>query len=379
MKRLPSELEDAVIDFCHDDHGTLASCGLVCRAWLPASRYHLFCTISLTMQNAAAFMDLISRSTTIAPLVCDVELHFFGSSLLHLEIAPLLMRLPHTTRLTLRPKRDEVVRPPCTSSLAHALPALPALVHLKFDFRARFESLEQIITCVCLCPHLESLEIGGSWQRTGKFLAGPPRLPRGLHTLTLTCDLANFLAWFMELEQEMGMPPVIQHLHLYHIVQREVETVAKDMHASDQLTPQTDLSLNTSLRTLALEGASPGITSALIALLSQLTLSTSSSSSSPLSIELTIRHPNSLLAVRLPHTHHWSALDEALTAASFSRRRLTLGVKVVEPLTCAPVPGAVKDVLAQLPFAKARGILLGVPPPPPSIGPCYGSSLSVPS
>ncbi|KAF8218062.1 hypothetical protein K438DRAFT_1451511, partial [Mycena galopus ATCC 62051] len=47
MKRFPPELEDALIDFCHEDHATLATCGLVCRDWLPTSRYHLFSSIFL--------------------------------------------------------------------------------------------------------------------------------------------------------------------------------------------------------------------------------------------------------------------------------------------------------------------------------------------
>lgn len=223
MKRFPSELEDTVIDFSYDDLATLASCSLVCRDWVPASRYHMFSAILLTAQNAQAFLELISHSTTIAPLVCDVELRFTPDcSMMHLQIPSILMRLPHTTHLTLCPKRNEVVRPLCTSSLAHAVLSLP-LVHLKFDFRSRFESLQQIIDCVVLCPQLESLEVGGSWMKTEEFSA-PPSMPRKLHTLTLTCDLDNFLTWFMALDDEM---PVIQHLFLYHIVQREIDTVAR--------------------------------------------------------------------------------------------------------------------------------------------------------
>ncbi|KAJ7035225.1 hypothetical protein C8F04DRAFT_1182633 [Mycena alexandri] len=364
MKRFPPELVDTVIDFCYDDPAALASCGLVCRDWLPASRYHIFSAVLLTPQNAPAFLELISHSTTIAPLVCDVELRFTaGSSMPHLQLAPILMRLPHTTHLTLCPKRDEVVRPLCTSSLAHALLTLP-LVHLKFDFRSRFESLEQIIDCVCLCAQLESLELGGSWMRTGDFSA-PPLMSRKLHTLTLTCDLDNFLTWFMALEDEM---PVIQHLFLYHIVQREIDTVAKylrtagpslqsltlafrDHDAPDRLAAQTDLSQNTSLRTLTLEGASPGIFSGLLAFLSQLTLCEYST----LSIALTIRHSNHPLAIRPLRTFHWPTLDEALSTTPFLKR---LSLTVVEPLTRAPLLDAMADIMEQLPLTRARGILV---------------------
>ncbi|EMD30984.1 hypothetical protein CERSUDRAFT_60622, partial [Gelatoporia subvermispora B] len=38
----PPELTDRVIDYLHDDNTALGNCGLVCRAWLPSSRMHLF-------------------------------------------------------------------------------------------------------------------------------------------------------------------------------------------------------------------------------------------------------------------------------------------------------------------------------------------------
>ena len=36
------EIVDIIIDYLHDDFDTLKSCSLVCHAWLPASRFHLF-------------------------------------------------------------------------------------------------------------------------------------------------------------------------------------------------------------------------------------------------------------------------------------------------------------------------------------------------
>ncbi|KAF9066123.1 hypothetical protein BDP27DRAFT_1151553, partial [Rhodocollybia butyracea] len=38
----PQELVDEIIGFLHDDKGGLLHCSLVCRAWMPAARYHLF-------------------------------------------------------------------------------------------------------------------------------------------------------------------------------------------------------------------------------------------------------------------------------------------------------------------------------------------------
>ncbi|KAK0436760.1 hypothetical protein EV421DRAFT_1830786 [Armillaria borealis] len=40
--RFPPELFDRFIDFLHHDNEALKACSLVCRAWIPASRFHLF-------------------------------------------------------------------------------------------------------------------------------------------------------------------------------------------------------------------------------------------------------------------------------------------------------------------------------------------------
>ncbi|KAK0184764.1 hypothetical protein F5146DRAFT_1168735 [Armillaria mellea] len=39
---------------------TLASCSLVCRAWLPRSRFHLFSSVRLRLDNYASFLPLIA-------------------------------------------------------------------------------------------------------------------------------------------------------------------------------------------------------------------------------------------------------------------------------------------------------------------------------
>jgi hypothetical protein len=40
--KLPAELMDRIIDFLHSDKRTLSACSLVCKSWVPSSRYHLF-------------------------------------------------------------------------------------------------------------------------------------------------------------------------------------------------------------------------------------------------------------------------------------------------------------------------------------------------
>ncbi|KAF9263749.1 hypothetical protein L218DRAFT_987391 [Marasmius fiardii PR-910] len=47
ISMLPQELVDQIIDHLHNDISSLKSCTLVCRAWLPTSRLHLFSKIRL--------------------------------------------------------------------------------------------------------------------------------------------------------------------------------------------------------------------------------------------------------------------------------------------------------------------------------------------
>ncbi|PPQ67866.1 hypothetical protein CVT25_010305 [Psilocybe cyanescens] len=48
IDKLCAELYDYIIDFLHDDDDALRACALVCRAWLPSSRCHLFYHLKLS-------------------------------------------------------------------------------------------------------------------------------------------------------------------------------------------------------------------------------------------------------------------------------------------------------------------------------------------
>jgi hypothetical protein len=93
MAKLPNELTDCVIDFHHSDPRALAACSLVCKTWLPASRHHLFQTLSITPRNVQSFIELLkSPRLTIAnhPRVFGITLTEYGGLLD--KIAPYLDR-----------------------------------------------------------------------------------------------------------------------------------------------------------------------------------------------------------------------------------------------------------------------------------------------
>lgn len=84
-QNFPAELQDMIIDHLHDDKETLASCSLVCKSWLPASRFHLFRKIRLELPResaeglAADFARFLRRNPHICFLVR--ELHLVGDIL----------------------------------------------------------------------------------------------------------------------------------------------------------------------------------------------------------------------------------------------------------------------------------------------------------
>ena len=71
--RLPAELTDRVIDHLHSNQPALRTCSLVCKDWLPASRYHLFQTgICWTDRTIHTFVELLSSpaSTFVGNALC---------------------------------------------------------------------------------------------------------------------------------------------------------------------------------------------------------------------------------------------------------------------------------------------------------------------
>lgn len=66
---IPPELFDMIIDHLHDDKHSLATCGRICRQWVPSSRKHLFSSITLTPYSEMLnlFLDLLDCPLTNIP------------------------------------------------------------------------------------------------------------------------------------------------------------------------------------------------------------------------------------------------------------------------------------------------------------------------
>jgi len=74
VTRLPLELTDHMIGFL--DRKTLKACSLVCKNWLPSSRYHLFGHLCLKHSTLRSFLELLdSPLSTIANYIHTFEIN----------------------------------------------------------------------------------------------------------------------------------------------------------------------------------------------------------------------------------------------------------------------------------------------------------------
>ena len=98
---LPPELSDNIIDLLSDDKEMLATCALVCKSWVSASRYHLallFSEFALCPWSTNAHSILSLPACTIASAVWHLKLDKMVSDS---DLQEVTCRLPNITYLTL--------------------------------------------------------------------------------------------------------------------------------------------------------------------------------------------------------------------------------------------------------------------------------------
>ncbi|KAI0654467.1 hypothetical protein C8Q70DRAFT_521308 [Cubamyces menziesii] len=75
---LPCDIAYLIIDQLHDDGAALKACALVCREWLPRSRYHLFRDLVVKSNHEQndfeAFSELLDLSRHVREYICNLTL-----------------------------------------------------------------------------------------------------------------------------------------------------------------------------------------------------------------------------------------------------------------------------------------------------------------
>lgn len=192
MPNVPLELSDYIIDFLHKDARTLAVCARVCRAWTPASRFHLFRSIVLQNHNfTSSFQRLLKTTPDLGCYVRELTVaRFVTPSAVFRPAKPapsvedalpcVLAHLPHLRSLTLA--HIDLKNVAELSALHH-----PSLTEATFSF-CQFADFADLVDLVSSFPSLAKLSIAGlTWKEELRAPEARP-LP-ALRTLALGREL----------------------------------------------------------------------------------------------------------------------------------------------------------------------------------------------
>ncbi|KAJ7258712.1 hypothetical protein B0H12DRAFT_1109213 [Mycena haematopus] len=198
---LPQELVDKILDCLYDDKPSLGQCSLVCWAWVPATRFHIFADITLRRRwirmmhpQFREFLDLLAADTcTLAPFVVRLTLE-------DLDPTPeagrectafsALCRLTSVASLTFDNWQNLGVQP-----VHKLLPSLTALSELAL-IEVTVNSASQLFSMLEMCPSLTSLTIVSvSWKPSSSPVSYSHA--RSIRTLNLgSCPIDEFLDIF---------------------------------------------------------------------------------------------------------------------------------------------------------------------------------------
>lgn len=245
--KIPPELADNIMDYLYDDKHALAHCSLVCRAWLPPTRYHLFRKISLRPWDADGFLELLdSPHCTILNFVRDLHIAEGGGRFGHSdrqwvhEAMPILVRLFAVESLHIRDWSLEGLGVKEKAMLPSGFKQVKTLdltsVHL--------DTFERAVELLSAFPALE--RICFDFVRWAEFHVPEPTHPTvafPLRTLDLgSCHKAPVLSWL--LSQQCASH--VESLKLHDIQLEDVPYVVNFLRATNSSLHQIDLSFKLS-------------------------------------------------------------------------------------------------------------------------------------
>jgi len=243
MQTLPPEIVDCIVDHVAlsselvDEHSeelhpdwkahfyegaglqfaSVATCGLVCKTWLPRSRFYLFSTTNLSndiesgADNMVGFLRLVAASPRPLSFIQSLDLDLLGGSL-NDEDMERLLNLPMLTFLRIRTADDcypfveqfFLDLTPHISLLAINSPLLSSF-HLDLNTDLPLPFLIHLLSNL---PSLEYLTIGRSngerydiVNSDSETVPQPGPFPQGLVMLdlSLACGAGLFFTWLLSL------------------------------------------------------------------------------------------------------------------------------------------------------------------------------------
>ncbi|EGO03891.1 hypothetical protein SERLA73DRAFT_84078 [Serpula lacrymans var. lacrymans S7.3] len=225
--KIPPEITDHIIDHLHEDVHSLTTCSLVCKEWLPASRHHLFSSISLHPWKKDSFLRLVeSPIATFAPYVRRVYMregrgaYTWEKRWLN-EALPRMKALTRVETLEVERVTWEFLGTEARQSFLTIFKGIKKLKLQHFEFRS-FCDLMQFIDAF---PALEDLQFDiVKWEKESIELDSPTQYhrPPNLRVLSLSCTRkASILNWIQSGERE----PAVHTLHLWELSEKDVSAI----------------------------------------------------------------------------------------------------------------------------------------------------------
>jgi hypothetical protein len=222
---VPIELIDEVISYIRDDHFTLQSCSLVCKAWIPLSRQHLFYSISLDHSNISEFIALLElgSGSSVGPLVQHLRIHRRGRDPVWVaEAVPILSSYLHPASLELCLHNSVLPQGGLGGGFYKAEPlqiedltvfhnAFRQVVHLNLSMVS--DSFAEGAELLASFPLLETLDLRRDWYRWSRAHVSYDTmfLPNSLRSISTSYGYyMNFFQWLFN----QPHPPRLSSLSL---------------------------------------------------------------------------------------------------------------------------------------------------------------------
>ena len=169
--RMAPEVFDMILDNFHQSKQDLSTCSVVCKAWLPVCRYHLFAVVKYHAEFAYLLASSTHASLTISPYIRTITLK--GPLPQHQEnnlLIDSILSLPRVTSLQIEKIGwDSVcVKPPSYFTLGLWGPSTPrALLSLNLR-QVNLPSFSELADFLGLFTSLQNLTLEDvSWDGVG--------------------------------------------------------------------------------------------------------------------------------------------------------------------------------------------------------------------
>ena len=361
---LPVELISEILRHLHHHEMTLRSCSLVCSAWTPLSRYHLFYRIYLNHSNASAFVALLQSDSgpSIGAFVRQLTIY---RELSHapwlLHVLPIVSSYIRPTSLFLNLQNslyrdfDSGILPIYKEDLSIFRHVFRETVKLILSLDC--DTFAEGVQVVCAFPLLETLELHSDWYLGLKSHVPSDTLclPSRLRSIACFQGGSPFFLWLLS---QPHPPPVsrvfLRDIYVTDTVRLYIQTLGANLehltfepnfHQSTKSADHRslDISENHRLRSIVFHSQADVI-SAACHLLSQVR----STDIEKVEIGLSKHAFPSTHLADLEPPEEWSRLDTLLSTPQFSK---LWELKVTIPW-CSP-----REIGRLLPLSKVRGIL----------------------